>query len=75
MADGLSFCGGWENRGKVLQDSPDPGSKYCATCCDPDADAIATHVVATAKPGDVICVLSNGGFGGVLEKLLVGLKA
>ena len=41
----------------------------------PDADAIATHVVATAKPGDVICVLSNGGFGGVLEKLLVGLKA
>lgn len=41
----------------------------------PDADAIATHVVATAKPGDVICVLSNGGFGGVHEKLLVGLKA
>jgi UDP-N-acetylmuramate: L-alanyl-gamma-D-glutamyl-meso-diaminopimelate ligase len=41
----------------------------------PDADSIAAYVVAAAKPGDVICVLSNGGFGGVHEKLLAGLKA
>ena len=41
----------------------------------PDSDSIAAHVVAAAKPGDVICVLSNGGFGGVHEKLLAGLKA
>ena len=41
----------------------------------PDADSISAHVIAAAKPGDVICVLSNGGFGGVHEKLLAGFKA
>jgi len=32
-------------------------------------------VTAAAKPGDIICVLSNGGFGGLHEKLLASLKA
>ena len=41
----------------------------------PDAKSIAAHVTAAAKPGDIICVLSNGGFGGLHEKLLAGLKA
>ena len=41
----------------------------------PEADSISAHVIAAAKPGDVICVLSNGGFGGVHEKLLAGFKA
>ena len=41
----------------------------------PDAKSIAAHVTAAAKSGDIICVLSNGGFGGLHEKLLTGLKA
>ncbi len=34
---------------------------------------IVKHVVAEAKPGDVVAVLSNGGFGGIHEKLLDAL--
>jgi UDP-N-acetylmuramate: L-alanyl-gamma-D-glutamyl-meso-diaminopimelate ligase len=36
----------------------------------PDADAIVNHVVKNAQGGDVICVFSNGGFGGIHGKLL-----
>jgi UDP-N-acetylmuramate: L-alanyl-gamma-D-glutamyl-meso-diaminopimelate ligase len=36
-------------------------------------DDIVTHVAAEAKPGDVVAVLSNGGFGGIHEKLLEAL--
>jgi UDP-N-acetylmuramate: L-alanyl-gamma-D-glutamyl-meso-diaminopimelate ligase len=36
----------------------------------PDADAIVEHVAKQAKGGDVVCVFSNGGFGGIHEKLL-----
>jgi UDP-N-acetylmuramate: L-alanyl-gamma-D-glutamyl-meso-diaminopimelate ligase len=36
----------------------------------PDADSIVDHVVKRAKGGDVICVFSNGGFGGIHDKLL-----
>ena len=39
-----------------------------------DADAIVDHVGALAKGGDVICVFSNGGFGGIHEKLLRRLE-
>ena len=31
---------------------------------------IATHVAAEAKEGDVVAVLSNGGFGGLHDLLL-----
>ena len=31
---------------------------------------IVSHVAAEAKPGDVVAVLSNGGFGGIHQKLL-----
>jgi UDP-N-acetylmuramate: L-alanyl-gamma-D-glutamyl-meso-diaminopimelate ligase len=31
-------------------------------------------IVAQAKPGDHIIVMSNGGFGGVHQKLLEALK-
>lgn len=34
-----------------------------------------TQVVAAARPGDVIAVLSNGGFGGFIPKLLNSLAA
>ncbi len=36
-------------------------------------DDIVAHVAAEAKPGDVVAVLSNGGFGGIHEKLLQAL--
>jgi len=36
----------------------------------PDADAIVAHLAREAQGGDVICVFSNGGFGGIHGKLL-----
>ena len=41
----------------------------------PDADAIVGHLKQAAAGGDVICVFSNGGFGGIHEKLLATLGA
>lgn len=41
----------------------------------PDAAAIAEAVLARVAPGDVIVVLSNGGFEGIHETLLQGLGA
>jgi UDP-N-acetylmuramate: L-alanyl-gamma-D-glutamyl-meso-diaminopimelate ligase len=41
----------------------------------PDADVIVQHLQREAKGGDVICVFSNGGFGGIHEKLLASLGA
>ena len=40
----------------------------------PDADAIVEHIVKDAAGGDVVCVFSNGGFGGIHGKLLERLK-
>lgn len=37
---------------------------------EPDADAIVTRLEVEARDGDVIIVFSNGGFGGIHEKLL-----
>jgi UDP-N-acetylmuramate: L-alanyl-gamma-D-glutamyl-meso-diaminopimelate ligase len=36
----------------------------------PDADAIVAHIAKEAEGGDVVCVFSNGGFGGIHGKLL-----
>ena len=38
-------------------------------------DALVQHVVAAARPGDHILCMSNGGFGGIHEKLLAALAA
>ena len=35
-----------------------------------DADAIVAHMKKNASGGDVVCVFSNGGFGGIHDKLL-----
>ena len=40
-----------------------------------DIDAIITTVVEKAKPGDHILIMSNGGFGGIHQKLLGALKS
>ncbi len=39
----------------------------------PDVETIVATVKQQAKPGDVIAVLSNGGFGGIHQKLLTAL--
>jgi UDP-N-acetylmuramate: L-alanyl-gamma-D-glutamyl-meso-diaminopimelate ligase len=44
-----------------------------ATLSD-SVDAIASEVADTAQPGDHVLVMSNGGFGGMHEKLLAGLQ-
>jgi UDP-N-acetylmuramate: L-alanyl-gamma-D-glutamyl-meso-diaminopimelate ligase len=38
-----------------------------------DLDALLAAIVAEAKPGDHVLVMSNGGFGGVHAKLLARL--
>jgi len=40
----------------------------------PDVDTIVSHVARHAQGGDVVCVFSNGGFGGIHEKLLERLS-
>jgi UDP-N-acetylmuramate: L-alanyl-gamma-D-glutamyl-meso-diaminopimelate ligase len=38
-------------------------------------DAIVRHLAAHAEAGDVVAVLSNGGFGGIHDKLMAALAA
>ena len=40
----------------------------------PDVPAIVAHVAAAARSGDVVAILSNGGFGGIHELLLAALR-
>ena len=39
----------------------------------PDVDRIVAEVAPDAKPGDILLVMSNGGFGGIHDKLLDAL--
>ena len=39
----------------------------------PSVEEIVESAVSEARPGDVLLVMSNGGFGGIWEKLLAGL--
>ncbi len=41
----------------------------------PDADAIVAQIGAELRAGDVVVILSNGGFGGIYEKLPRRLQA
>ena len=45
------------------------------TWCGADLAALVERVAADATPGDHVLVMSNGGFGGVHEKLLLRLAA
>ena len=38
-----------------------------------NVDDIVAHVVTHVHPGDVLLVMSNGGFGGIHNKLLIAL--
>ena len=39
----------------------------------PDPDAIVAHLRTAARPGSVVVIMSNGGFGGIHDKLLNAL--
>jgi len=39
-----------------------------------DADAIVEHLSPEMREGDVVAVMSNGGFGGIHDKLLTSLR-
>ena len=41
----------------------------------PTADEIVADVVPQAQPGDILCVLSNGGFDNIHQKLIDALEA
>jgi UDP-N-acetylmuramate: L-alanyl-gamma-D-glutamyl-meso-diaminopimelate ligase len=41
----------------------------------PGADEIVTHILPELREGDVVAIMSNGGFGGIHEKILAGLES
>ncbi|HET6855260.1 MAG TPA: UDP-N-acetylmuramate:L-alanyl-gamma-D-glutamyl-meso-diaminopimelate ligase [Pyrinomonadaceae bacterium] len=41
----------------------------------PDADHIVAHIVPELRHGDVVAIMSNGGFGGIHEKILTALHS
>ena len=41
----------------------------------PDADSIVEHLTPELKEGDIVAIMSNGGFGGIHDKILDMLKA
>jgi UDP-N-acetylmuramate: L-alanyl-gamma-D-glutamyl-meso-diaminopimelate ligase len=41
----------------------------------PGADEIVAHLIPELRPGDIVAIMSNGGFGGIHEKLLSKLEA
>jgi UDP-N-acetylmuramate: L-alanyl-gamma-D-glutamyl-meso-diaminopimelate ligase len=40
----------------------------------PDCDAIIKHLLPQLQEGDVVAIMSNGGFGGIHDKLLAALR-
>jgi UDP-N-acetylmuramate: L-alanyl-gamma-D-glutamyl-meso-diaminopimelate ligase len=52
---------------RLMQDLNASGK---ATSYLPDVDAIVAHVARSVQGGEVVCVFSNGGFGGIHGKLL-----
>jgi UDP-N-acetylmuramate: L-alanyl-gamma-D-glutamyl-meso-diaminopimelate ligase len=40
----------------------------------PGADEIIRHLLTEVRSGDVVAIMSNGGFGGIHEKLLAAIR-
>lgn len=59
----------------VQKVAADLKAKGIETQVSPHADAIAAYITAKARPDDVIIVMSNGGFGGLLPTLSKALQA
>lgn len=49
-------------------------AKGTAALALPDAEAIEAYLLSQVKEGDVLLVMSNGGFGGLVAKLDAGLR-
>jgi UDP-N-acetylmuramate: L-alanyl-gamma-D-glutamyl-meso-diaminopimelate ligase len=56
---------------KVVEDLKHRGTRAIAF---PEVDQIVSYVNAKARPNDVIVVMSNGGFGGIHQKLQQALQ-
>jgi UDP-N-acetylmuramate: L-alanyl-gamma-D-glutamyl-meso-diaminopimelate ligase len=41
----------------------------------PDVDQIVAHIVPELRSGDVVAIMSNGGFGGIHDKILAALES
>jgi len=41
----------------------------------PNADEIVAHLAPQLRSGDVVAIMSNGGFGGIHEKILTTLRS
>ena len=41
----------------------------------PDADEIVAHLLPSLRSGDVVAIMSNGGFGGIHDKILSALQS
>jgi UDP-N-acetylmuramate: L-alanyl-gamma-D-glutamyl-meso-diaminopimelate ligase len=48
----------------------DIGNRGGKACCFPDTDSIIAELRTIARPGDIIAVLSNGGFDNIHQRLL-----
>lgn len=59
---------------KVMENKSDNGSVQETVFCDSLEDII-THVVGTAKQGDHVLIMSNGGFGGLHQSLIERLQS
>lgn len=59
------------NTGKLIEDISKQDKPAFAL---PDADEIIAHLLPQLCEGDVVAIMSNGGFGGIHEKLLAALK-
>ncbi len=55
------------NPEKLMQDLKASGKNAAYL---PDVDSIVAHIVKNVQGGDIVCVFSNGGFGGIHGKLL-----
>jgi UDP-N-acetylmuramate: L-alanyl-gamma-D-glutamyl-meso-diaminopimelate ligase len=55
------------NPEKLMQDLKTSGKNAAYL---PDVDSILAHVSKNIQGGDIVCVFSNGGFGGIHGKLL-----
>jgi UDP-N-acetylmuramate: L-alanyl-gamma-D-glutamyl-meso-diaminopimelate ligase len=55
------------NPEKLMQDLKTAGKNAAYL---PDVDAIVAHVTKQTQGGDIVCVFSNGGFGGIHGKLI-----
>jgi UDP-N-acetylmuramate: L-alanyl-gamma-D-glutamyl-meso-diaminopimelate ligase len=56
---------------KLIEDISKSGKPACAL---PGAEEIVNHLLPKLESSDVVAVMSNGGFGGIHEKLLARLR-